>query len=162
MTNEELADEIIVRFNKLLENPEVRADINALLHRTVGACWQTQEHPTIQTNARRLSVMGLLNGLIGTIGAGPRASWGLISAEFDDSESLVRFVRTEPFVVGAPVWCKDITGPYPELRGLVGAVKEITPTEFVVTYHIGRTKKDYILPREEVVPHEPVPRKRKA
>lgn len=95
MTNDELADEIIARLNKLLENDQVREDINALAHRTVSASWQTQEHPTIQTSADRLSLIGLLNGIVGTIGEGPRATWGLISAEFDEKMHLVRFVRTK-------------------------------------------------------------------
>jgi hypothetical protein len=96
MKDEELADEVIARLNKLIEDPAVRKDIGTLLERRIPLgelSTKTREHPTIQT-PMGLGAFGLLNGLVGVITSGPRQGWGYISAEFSDDNQLVRFLRT--------------------------------------------------------------------
>lgn len=78
--NAMLADILIERLNKLIEDPAVRADISAL----------------IETRG-----LGLINGLVGVIPDGPRKDWGYIAADFDDENKLVKFLRT-PMPKDAP------------------------------------------------------------
>jgi hypothetical protein len=115
ISNHELADELIRRLNALCENPEVRKDVGALIEEQTFCSEVTLNHPTIQANAPKdglcecgayggrcslcspsFGFLGVLNGLVGTIGSGPRAAWGLITAEFDDDGGLMHFQRTKP------------------------------------------------------------------
>ena len=95
MTDADLADIIIERFNKLIENPDVRADVGRLLEQRVSCSPATKDHPTIQVvDGGVFGLLGLLNGAVGTISDGPRRGWGYISAEFSDEGKLVSFKRT--------------------------------------------------------------------
>jgi hypothetical protein len=94
MKDTDLADEIIARLNKLIEEEGVRVDVGRLIEtRLSGISDATFRHKSIQA-AAGLGFLSLLNGLVGAITEGPREGWGYISAEFDDDESLVRFSRT--------------------------------------------------------------------
>jgi hypothetical protein len=92
------ADLIIKRLNDMIADPEVRRDLDALFRQRIPVSPKTLEHTTIQCDGETgsLAVLGLLNGLCGLIGGtGPRAQWGFIAAEMDDSTGeLIRFVRT--------------------------------------------------------------------
>lgn len=114
ITDSELADELIKRLNKLCENPEVRKDLGNLIDKHIFCSETTLNHPSIQATAPDRSglcecgayggtcsmctpsfgFLGALNGLVGTIGSGPRTSWGLITAYCEDDGTLVRFMRT--------------------------------------------------------------------
>lgn len=97
LTNEELADELVVRLNKLVEDSAVREDVcKFLLKAVMPASPETQKHPTIKTDHRgEMSFMGLLNGIVGSVPLGSTAGWGLITAVFGypDSRSSLVFRR---------------------------------------------------------------------
>ena len=108
MKDEELADEIIVRLNKLCEDKQVRIAIGRLIEERVVIPKEVVDHPTIQvSNMAHKSVygigfLGLLNGFIGTVTEGDREGWGFVAAywggEGEDScipENFVGFVRTD-------------------------------------------------------------------
>lgn len=95
MTDEELADEIIRRLNKLIEHPHVREDIEKLIEARIGPCRDaTAAHPTIQTVGLTFGFLGLLNGIVGAMPPGLHEGWGYILAVFDDDMKLVSFKRT--------------------------------------------------------------------
>jgi hypothetical protein len=89
MKDEELADEIIARLNKLCEDPKVRLAIGRLLDKRVVVSKEVAAHPTIQVaNMSHASVygmgfIGLVNGLVGTIQSGKFEGWGFICASWD-------------------------------------------------------------------------------
>ena len=115
--NTELADELILRLNKLIEDPDVRKDISALISKRIPCSQATLAHPTIQASPPSqdglcecgafggpgcsmckpmFGFLGVLNGLVGTLGgSGPRAGWGLITAYEEDDGTISRFMRTE-------------------------------------------------------------------
>lgn len=102
MNNADLADEIIARLNKLIEDPKVRADVGKLIETRIRCSEETRNHPTIQAgwddvegSPPHVGFLGVLNGLVGTIGEGRLAKWGFISAVFDDDKNLERFRRTD-------------------------------------------------------------------
>jgi len=99
MEDDALADELIRRLNALLENPEVRADIEKLIETRVSTSAATNAHPTIQIGGDKygtgLGFLGLLNGVTGTIVGGKYDGWGYIAAFFDDDNHLSHFQRTE-------------------------------------------------------------------
>lgn len=98
-----LADSLITRLNKMIEDPAVRLDIERLIeHRIEPVSQATIDHPTLQPykDARSgrtgLGFLGLLNGLVGVLPEGPRKGWGLITAHYEGTpEQLVRFERTK-------------------------------------------------------------------
>jgi hypothetical protein len=97
MKDRELADEIIARLNKLIEHPDIRRDVAALIEQRVTCSQVTYEHPTIQASSALLGFLGLLNGLVG---ADPelkdtRVGWGYITACYDEAAELVRFELTK-------------------------------------------------------------------
>jgi hypothetical protein len=95
ITDEELADELIGRLNKLIENPAVRKDIGSLIDTRVGCSGTTRDHATIQVvDGKWLGLMGVLNGLVGIMPTGHRQGWGYIAAEFSDDGVFERFKRT--------------------------------------------------------------------
>lgn len=100
--DELLADTLIERLNRLLENPDVRKDITRLIDIRVPISGATMEHSTIQVvplNKKEglLGFIGLLNGIVGVDPTlvGPRRGWGFISAEFDEEDVLVNFHRVK-------------------------------------------------------------------
>lgn len=81
MTDQELADEIIKRLNKLCEDPDVRADIGRLIETRIPVSRAAAEHPDIQMYDGKLGFLGLLNGLIGVR---PHNGMGYIAARFNE------------------------------------------------------------------------------
>lgn len=98
MSDAALADEIILRLNKLIEDPEVRADVGRLLETRILVSSATAGHRSIQVQTESgspvLGFLGLLNGLVGTIPTGEYRYWGFIAVELDDNGQIVRFRRT--------------------------------------------------------------------
>ena len=99
MTDAELADEIIARLNRLIEDPAIRADVGKLLAERVACSKATDEHPSIQVRAYEdgsatVSFLGLINGLVGTMPGVAGGGWGYVSAVLEEDGSLVRFCRT--------------------------------------------------------------------
>jgi len=93
--NAMLADILIERLNKLIEDPAVRIDIGQLFEIRMPVSEATRKHPTLQTVDKVfLGTLGLINGLVGVIPDGPRKDWGYITAEYDDDNRLVKFLRT--------------------------------------------------------------------
>lgn len=92
-----LADLIIERLNDIAKTDPVAID--ALLRMRVTCNEQLANHPTVQVIGLEVGglvgLLGILNGLVGVINLGRRKGWGYISAEFDDNDRLVRFVRTD-------------------------------------------------------------------
>lgn len=96
MTEQQLADEIVARLNKLIESDDVRKDIERLIAQRVPHSDATRDHPTIQVGGQGFGVLGLLNGLVAPIEAGPRKGWGRIAGEFDEADGkLLGFRATE-------------------------------------------------------------------
>jgi hypothetical protein len=107
MNDSELADVIITRLNNLITDPAVRKDISALIEARIPCSQETLDHPTIQAGwptkeayenkePGKLGVLGLLNGLIGTIpDEGPKQGWGYVTADFDDNMQLTGFKKTQ-------------------------------------------------------------------
>jgi hypothetical protein len=101
--DELLADTIIERLNRLLEDPYVRADIETLIETRVPCSKATLDHPTIQAvvveenGTPTIGLLGLLNGLVGVDPrlVGPRRGWGYIAANFDDDMKLTNFQRVK-------------------------------------------------------------------
>lgn len=86
-------DRLIEFLNAVLA---VDRDAVASLMRVRATCNEALlAHPTVQVSGEdgTVGVLGLFNGFCGTIGVGPRAGWGPISAVFEDGK-LVRFERT--------------------------------------------------------------------
>jgi len=98
-----LADQLIVRLNKLIEDPAVRKLVSDLIEKRVEVPDSIFVHPTIITSERKtldstkveVGFLGLLNGMVGRIGYGPRAAWGLITADCDDDGLVTCFKRTK-------------------------------------------------------------------
>ncbi len=97
MKDEELADELIERLNNLIEDPDVREAVGWLLEKSIQAPPSVVSHPTLQVNERlRISLLGLLNGVVGTLPWGhPKAGWGFITAVYNADSELESFKRTE-------------------------------------------------------------------
>lgn len=93
----ELADEVIARLNKLAEDPAVRSAIADLIERRVPVPEEVANHPTIQVaDSRRVGFLGVLNGLIGATGPhSKKPGWGYVAAVYDDNGLLTGFARTE-------------------------------------------------------------------
>lgn len=95
-----LAEEIVRRLNKLIEDKDVRKDLCRLIETRVPCTKKTLEHSTIQANAGpdtpRVGFLGMLNGIVGVILEGPREGYGYITATFDgpDDSRLTGFHRT--------------------------------------------------------------------
>ena len=110
-TDIELADAIIHRLNKLIEDTAVCVDVGKLINSRIPCSKETNEHPTIQSQLTEgeeflgdegvpykgptLGFLGLLNGLVGTISEGKLKGWGYVSAVFDDDGRLTHFRRTD-------------------------------------------------------------------
>jgi hypothetical protein len=99
MTDSDLADEIILRLNKLIQNhPNIKADVSKLLMMKIDASHETCTHQTIQVNCENVvGTLGFLNGLVGVIKQGPKSDCGYITAVFNDNGVLENFIRTENF-----------------------------------------------------------------
>jgi hypothetical protein len=101
MTDEELADEIIARLNRLLESysSDVRKVIADVFGHRCHVPRAMVHHPTIQIResgvGTTVSALGVLNGVVGVVREGPKAGWGFIAAVYDDDNALVRFERTK-------------------------------------------------------------------
>lgn len=55
------------------------------------------QHPTVQCDSSgAVGLLGIINGLFGTLDEGDRAGWGFITAVLDDRAQVVRFERTKP------------------------------------------------------------------
>jgi len=105
--DDDLADTLIARLNKLIENPDVRKDVEALIEHRVPCSQATLDHPTIQAGwpsaaqdaglPPSFGFLGLLNGIVGTLKGGPKKGWGYITATFDTASGtpvLTHFQRT--------------------------------------------------------------------
>jgi hypothetical protein len=57
------------------------------------------DHPSVQVFAHEgpptVGLLGILNGLVGTIDEGPRKGWGFIAAVFEDDGTFSHFRRTD-------------------------------------------------------------------
>lgn len=101
--DEALADQIIARLNDLVSDPNVRADLGALIEMRVPCSETTCNHPTIQVHAAgpgdksgTFGFLGVLNGLVGAIPEGHvKAGWGYITAVFSDDGKLEGFQKTK-------------------------------------------------------------------
>ncbi len=83
MNDEELADEIIYRLNRMVRDPDVAKDVGDLCNTRVPCSEATVNHPSIQVSGTTVGFLGILNGLVGTIPEGSRVGWGYIAAVYD-------------------------------------------------------------------------------
>ncbi len=101
MNDSDLADVLIERLNKLIEDPAVREDIGRLIETRIACSDATLKHPTIQAqegapdSMGTVGFLGVLNGIVGSISDGRLRGWGYIMAVFDDEKKLERFRRTD-------------------------------------------------------------------
>jgi len=125
---------IIERLNNLITTADVRKDVGTLIETRVACSGATLDHPTIQAGwntdaaeeareAPCVGVLGLINGLIGTItDIGPKLGWGYVSAEFGDDGVLVRFQRTDGKISSdgsLPCGCKPNGGGFDLRAGCI-------------------------------------------
>jgi hypothetical protein len=94
ITDQELADVLIARLNKLIVNSDVRRDLGAMIDHRTAVRPGTTVHPTIQVVDDGLSYLGILNGLTGIIADGPSKGRGYITAVCENDGTLLRFERT--------------------------------------------------------------------
>jgi hypothetical protein len=97
MNDDLLADMLIERLNDIaVADPKA---IERLIQYRVPCNHSMSIHPTVQACAEdggvTVGMLGILNGLIGTIPTGPKKGWGYVAAEFADDGSFIRFVRTD-------------------------------------------------------------------
>src|SRR5688500_5082379 len=102
-TDREIAEFIVARLNALIVDPAIRADVRRLLSLRIECSHATANHPTIQVgwdvgagSPPEFGILGLLNGIVGTISGGKFDGWGYIAACLDEtSGELVRFAITD-------------------------------------------------------------------
>lgn len=95
MTEAEIAGVIIDRLNVIIQDPNVREDVERLVETRIKATSQeTLDHPSIQSIDGEVGFLGLLNGILGTIPEGKFKGWGYVMAVFDDDGKLMRFQDT--------------------------------------------------------------------
>lgn len=104
MTDQELADELIERMNRVIRESEAARDaVSRLIQERIPAQPGLGPHPTIQVELRGEEVyvgfLGILNGTIGAIPEGDKRGWGYVCARFDSEPDgtlvLVDFQRTD-------------------------------------------------------------------
>jgi len=97
MNKEELADLIIERLNEIASHD--KAAMEQLIEERVPCNDQMADHPSVQVSVRNgttmVGALGIINGVVGTIPAGPLKGWGYVAAVFDDDNNFVRFRRTD-------------------------------------------------------------------
>ena len=101
MNDDDFADELIARLNRLCEDPAAKAAVLALLDTKVDVGDTLDGHPTCQVSEGGvMGPLGMLNGLTGVIGHGDRATWGMICAGYRGKgeckrENFLQFYRTD-------------------------------------------------------------------
>ena len=91
MEDRKLAQEIVDRLNKLVEDPETLEALDALINARVPVDPLLVDHPTIQVSGDDdkplVGFLGLLNGIVGARSNG----WGYVAAEYDTDDLLTGF-----------------------------------------------------------------------
>lgn len=95
--DQDLADVIIGWLNEIVATDPMA--VVQLLQYRVPCNHSLANHRTVQVcaddGAITVGMLGIINGLIGTIPTGPKKGWGYVSTEFADDGSIIRFVRTD-------------------------------------------------------------------
>ena len=96
MNDEDFARELVSRLNALCEDKNVKKLVNSMFIPRYSAP-ELKHHPTIQWADGGVSLLGLLNGIVGVIPDGVKKDWGYITAHCkeDDDESILYFSVTE-------------------------------------------------------------------
>ena len=96
---EELADFIIERLNEFAEtDPDA---VRALVNARVPCNEALARHPTVQVSYRGdgkplVGLLGILNGIVGTVGKGTFKDCGFVAAEIEDEPATpIRFRKLE-------------------------------------------------------------------
>jgi len=90
---------VILFLNDLLDRD--RTAISTLLETRVPINEALVRHPTLQhtrnylTTKPEVGLLGVINGLFGTLQGGPRNGWGPITARFDEHNNCLGFFKTE-------------------------------------------------------------------
>jgi hypothetical protein len=97
ISKEVLADLIIERLNEISKRDPVA--FGKLIEARIECNEALADHPSVQVSNHepglaKVGVLGIINGLIGTIDNGPRKGWGLVTVACEDDGSVVRFQRT--------------------------------------------------------------------
>jgi hypothetical protein len=99
MTDEELADELIVRLNGLIAAPVVNDALTRLIETRIDVGDTLDAHPTIQVSSSGLlGFQGMLNGIVGAMpGCCYRQrGFGFITVIMNDERTqIIRFERTK-------------------------------------------------------------------
>lgn len=95
MNDGEIADIVISRLNEILNVD--RQAVSHLMKCRVVCNEALTKHGTVQVASKgdTVSVLGLLNGLVGAIKGGRYDGWGYIAAEVDDDGQFMVFKRTD-------------------------------------------------------------------
>lgn len=98
ITKEQLADHLIAGLNEIVKAD--RMALGALIEHRVPCNEALADHPTVQAHSENgkpttVGLLGILNGLVGTIDAGPRKGWGFIAAVSEEDGTLSHFRRTD-------------------------------------------------------------------
>ncbi len=101
MTDLDLAQEIIDRLNRLIQEPESPGVATALLsvmQSRISIDMAVADHPTLQVSVDEgcayLGWLGILNGIVGVIPSGEHHDWGYITAVVEDDGTLSGFKMT--------------------------------------------------------------------
>jgi hypothetical protein len=97
LDKENMADLLIEKLNEIAEHDPVA--IGQLIEVRIACNAKLADHPTVQVSDQgshpEVGILGILNGLIGTIDDGPKKGWGLITAVFENDGSFAHFRRTK-------------------------------------------------------------------
>ena len=99
MTKQELADLFIERLNEISKADPVAMEW--LLENRTTCTKKLADHPSVQVYAAedgeppRVGMLGILNGIVGSIDDGPKKNWGFIAAVWDDNKQFIGFRRTD-------------------------------------------------------------------
>jgi len=92
-----LANQLIDSLNEIAKHDPVA--MGKLIEARVPCNEALADHPTVQVDAHEgsptVGLLGILNGLVGTIDDGPKKGWGLITAVCEDGGSCRLFRRTD-------------------------------------------------------------------
>jgi hypothetical protein len=96
VSDQALAYALIERMNAIATDPAIRMDVQQLLALRVFSSQATANHPSVQVDgaSMTLGVLGLLNGLCGTIEGGPHDGKGrIVSSYQEDGGTFLGFLH---------------------------------------------------------------------
>lgn len=102
MTNEEFTDELVRRLNVLIDDDDVKNVVVSMIASRIVGAKSLRDHPTIRVRMETdtfypsVNLIGLLNGICGSVEEGARAGAGLLCSVVNkEGGYLIAFARTD-------------------------------------------------------------------